>query len=115
MDPVVDADGNVGAPGLPEGVDKGVDKKTITAAWEACEDHLGGFTAEKERQDMSELIDQYVAFATCMRERGHDVEDPTAETLDQWDFKSTIDWNDPDATADYEECIGETLGEGSSK
>lgn len=111
MAPVVDADGNVGKPQFPEGSDG----KAMTGAWEACEHHLEGFTSEQERKDMSAVVDQYVAFATCMRERGHDVEDPTAETLDQWDFKSTIDWNDPDATADYEECIGETLGEGSSK
>jgi hypothetical protein len=111
MDPVVDADGNVGKPDVPEGEDG----KAMTGAWEACEHHLEGFTSEQERKDMSEVVDQYVAFATCMRERGHDVEDPTAETLDQWNFKSTIDWNDPDATADYEECICETLGEGSGK
>lgn len=111
MDPVVDADGNVGKPDFPEGSDG----KAMKGAWEACEHHLEGFTSEQDRKDMSEVVDQYVAFATCMRERGHNVEDPTAETLDQWDFKSAIDWNDPDATADYEECIGETLGEGSGK
>jgi hypothetical protein len=111
MDPVVDADGNIGKPDFPEGADK----ETTAAAWEACEHYLAGFTSEQERKDVSEIVDQYVAFATCMRERGYDVEDPTAETLDQWDFKSksTIDWNDPDAIADYEECGGETRGEGS--
>jgi hypothetical protein len=113
MDPVVDADGNVGKPDFPEGKDG----KAMTGAWEACEHHLEGFTSEQERKDMSEVVDQYVAFATCMRERGYDVDDPTAETLEQWqaDLKNAINWDDAAAVADHEECSGETLGEKSGK
>ena len=111
LDPVVDADGNVGKPEFPEGSDG----KAMTETWEACAHHLEGFTAEKERVDMSEVVDQYVAFATCMRDKGYDVQDPTAETLDQW----TADWKtnlkDPDVLADYEECSGETLESGGEK
>jgi hypothetical protein len=111
MDPVVDADGNIGKPDFPEGV------KWDEAAWEACEHHLEGFTIEKERVDMSEVVDQYVEFATCMRDKGYDIEDPTTETLDQWgtDWKNTINFDDPDAHADYEECSGETVGKGDGK
>jgi len=112
LDPVVDADGNVDKPELAEGVEW--DKETMGAAWEACEHHLEGFTFEEKRVDMSEQVDQYVALATCLREKGYDVDDPTAETLDQWgaDFKFSIDWDDPTEVADYEECSGETVGGG---
>jgi hypothetical protein len=115
LDPVVDADGNVVQPDYPEGTE--LDKETMGEAWEACEHHLEGFTAEKERVDMSEVVDQYVAFATCMRDKGYDIQDPTAETLDQWgsDWKTSINVKDPDALADYEECSGETLESGGEK
>jgi hypothetical protein len=115
MDPVVDADGNVDKPELAEGVEW--DKETMGAAWEACAEHLEGFTFEKERVDVSEQVDQLVALATCLREKGYDVDDPTAETLEQWwgDLKFSIDWEDPGASADYEECSGGAFGKGSGK
>jgi hypothetical protein len=105
----------VGKPELVEGA--GYDKDAIGAAWEACAEHLEGFTFSKERVDVSEMVDQYVTLATCLREKGYDVDDPTAETLEQWggDMKMSIDWDDPDAIADYEECSGDTIGEGSGK
>jgi hypothetical protein len=110
LDPVVDADGNVDKPEFAEGVDpKGED---VWVAWEACEHHLEGFVWEKESVDVSEQIDQLVTLATCLREKGYDVDDPTAETLEQWwgDVKFSIDWDDPEAIADYEECSGSTVG-----
>jgi Asp-tRNA(Asn)/Glu-tRNA(Gln) amidotransferase A subunit family amidase len=104
-DPVVDAEGNVGKPEFAEGVDE----KEVWAAWEACEHHLEGVSFEKERVDMSAQVDQWVAVATCLRDKGYDVDDPTAETFDQWmdDFKNAIDWDDPAWVADYEECSGD--------
>jgi hypothetical protein len=115
MDPVVDADGNVDKPELAEGAEWG---KEAGEAWEACEHHLKGFTGwGKEDADVDEQIEQldrYIALATCLREKNYDLDDPTAETLDAWmeDFKKAIDWKDPDAVADYEECSGEAVGEG---
>lgn len=112
MDPVVDADGNVGKPAFANG-DKA---KAADAAWEACAHHLEGFTAEQERKDMSQVIDQYVALATCLRGKGYDVEDPTAETLDEWELKDNINFDDPDDVADYEHCSAEAFGqEGASE
>ena len=115
LDPVVDAEGNVQKPEFAESVE--YNKETMGQAWEACEHHLEGFTWEKKRVDVSELVDQYVALATCLREKNYDVDDPTAETLDSWmgDFKKSINWDDPDAVADYQECSGETVGKGGSK
>ena len=119
MDPVVDANGNVDKPEFAEGVEW--DKEAMGQAWEACEHHLEGFTGwGKEGADVSEQVEQleqYIALATCLREKNYDLDDPTAETLDAWmgDFKKAIDWNDPAAVADYEECSGETVGKGGGK
>lgn len=104
-DPVVDADGNVQLP-EPAG-DVKWDKEA--GAWEACAEHLEGFTFEKERVDVSEQVDQMVQVATCLRDKGYDVNDPTAETIDQWmgDLKNVVNWDNPAAVADYGECSGE--------
>jgi hypothetical protein len=117
VDPVVDSDGNVGKPEFAEGVDGKGKREDLGAAYEACAEHLEGFTFEEKRVGVSEQVDQFLALATCLREKGYDVDDPTAETLDQWqaDFKFSIDWEDPAAVADYEECSGDTVGEGSEK
>jgi hypothetical protein len=115
LDPVVDSEGNVEKPEFGEGVDpKGED---VWVAWEACAEHLEGFNFEKERVDVSEQVDQFVELATCLRAKGYDVDDPTAETLDQWggDLKFSIDWEDPAAIADYQECSGGTFGKESGK
>jgi hypothetical protein len=104
-DPVVDAEGNVGKPEIVEGVDE----KEAWAAWDMCEDHLEGVTFEKERVDMSEYLDQALVTSTCLRDKGYEVDDPTAETLDQWkgSFKDVINWDDPLQVADYVECSGD--------
>ena len=104
MDPVVDTDGNVDKPALVEGAQW--DKETMGPAWDACAVHLEGFTFEKRRVDMSEVVDQYMALTTCLREKGYDVDDPTAETFGQWgtDFRVEFDWDDTKAMADYQEC-----------
>jgi hypothetical protein len=110
LDPIVDAEGNVDKPELAEGVEW---DKRAGQAWEACEHHLEGFTWEKEGVDASaqaEQLDGYIALATCLRDKNYDLDDPTAGTLAAWmgDFKKTIDWDDPAAVADYQECSGET-------
>jgi hypothetical protein len=106
-DPVVDAEGNVQKPELAEGVDP--KSEELSVAWEACALHLEGVTFEKERVDTSEYLDQALATTTCLRDRGYDVDDPTAETLGQWKegFKDVINWDDPRQVADYEECNGD--------
>jgi hypothetical protein len=103
-DPVVDSDGNVQRPELVEGV--AVSREELGAAYEVCGKHLEGLTLGRERQDVSERVDELVALATCLRDKGYDVDDPTAETLDQWgaDFRVEFDWDDPKAKAAYEAC-----------
>jgi hypothetical protein len=118
LDPVVDADGNVDKPELAEGVEW---DKRAGQAWEACEHHLEGFTGwgkeESDAREQAEQLDQYIALATCLREKNYRLDDPSAETLGAWmgDFKKAIDWKDPAAVADYEACSGETIGKGTGK
>jgi hypothetical protein len=104
VDAGVDAEGNVQRPTLAEGAQ--VSREEFEEAMEVCSKHLEGMTRGRERQDMSEQVDRLVDLATCLREKGYDVEDPTAETLEQWgkDFRVEFDWDDPEAVAAYEEC-----------
>ncbi|MFC2046544.1 hypothetical protein ACFLTC_03375 [Chloroflexota bacterium] len=115
LDPVVDSDGNVGKPELAEGVEW--NKKEWGPVWESCAEHLEGFTYEKERNDLSEQVDQWVAVAACLRDKGYDLDEPTAETLEQWlgDFKTVLNWDDPAEVADYEECTGGAVGGNTGK
>jgi hypothetical protein len=110
LDPVVDADGNVQKPEEGDGFE--ASKGKWKEAYEACGEILEGITFGKERVDMSEVVDQYVALAACLREKGFDVDDPTAETLDIWltDFKTVLNWDDPDVVEAYESCAGGSLG-----
>ena len=114
-DPVVDSEGNVQKPELAEGVDP--KKKGFWAAYEACAEHLEGMTFEKKRVDTSELVDQLFTLSSCLRDKGYDVDDPTAETLGQWKTSLTnaIDFDDPEEEADYEECSRDAGRGGSGK
>jgi len=103
-DPEVDSEGNVQRPELVEGFT--ITREELEAPYEACSHHLEGLTFGRGREDVSEQVDTFVALATCLRNKGYDVDDPTAETLDQWgaDFRVEFDWDDPKAMAAYEEC-----------
>lgn len=103
-DPVVDSDGNVQAPEVVEGVE--LTREEWAAPFEVCGHHIESLSFGRERGDVSEQVDQFVTLATCLRDKGYDVDDPTAETLDQWgaDFRVEFDWDDPDAMAAYEKC-----------
>ena len=104
MDPVVDSDGNVQPPKLAEGVE--ITRAELAAPYGACSHHLEGISFGRERRDASARLDEFVGLATCLRDKGYDLDDPTAETLNQWlvDFRVEFDWDDPDAKAAYEEC-----------
>ena len=110
VDAAVDSDGNVQRPTLAEGVE--VPREKLGEAYEVCAEHLEGLTMGREREDLSEQVDRFVALATCLREKGYEVDDPTAETLDQWgaDFRVEFDWDDPKAKAAYEECSSTDKG-----
>jgi len=101
-DPVMDAEGNIGKPEIPEGPDK----NEFGEVWEACEFYLEGFSYEKKRTDRAEELEQYLDLAACLREEGIDIGDPTAENLDTWmeNFKTNIDFGDTDSLAAFENC-----------
>ena len=105
-DPVVDSDGNVQAPELVEGFT--VTREELAAPYGVCAYHLEGLSFGRERKDVSEQVDYFVELATCLRDKGYDVDDPTAETIDQWgaDFRVEFPWDDPAAKEAYEECSG---------
>ena len=114
-DPVVDAEGNVQKLQLAEGVDP--KEKEFWAAYQTCAEHLEETTFEKKRVDTSELVDQLFAVTTCLRDKGYNVDDPTAESLGQWKTSLTnaIDFDDPEEEADYEECSRDAGAEGRGK
>ncbi|MFC2046545.1 hypothetical protein ACFLTC_03380 [Chloroflexota bacterium] len=103
-DPLVDSDGNVQFPELVEGLT--VTREELAEPYAACAHHLEGLSFGRQRGDVTERVDQLVALATCLRDKGYDVDDPTAETLDQWgaDFRVEFDWDDPAAKEAYQEC-----------
>jgi len=106
---------NVQKPELAEGFE--ASKEKWAAADAACGELIERVTFGKKRVDMSETVDQWVALATCLREEGLDVDDPTAETLEIWltDFKTAIDWDDPDIVQAYESCTGTSQGGNGGK
>lgn len=82
-DPIIGADGEVefnfrpGAGGADEEFG-GADRETMQAAFTACGDLLEGlsFGPGGGDFDITEIEDQLVAFAACMREQGIDMDDP---------------------------------------
>ncbi len=111
MDPVMDSEGNVQKPGLAEGFT--ITREKLKAPYQECSKHLEGVTFGQEREDVSDLVDQKIALTDCLRDKGFDLDDPTAETLSQWriDFRMEYDWDDPAAKQAYEECTAAGLGD----
>lgn len=133
QDPIVGEDGNVtfgfggppadGEAGRPFG---GVDRDTVQAAFQACGENLQGFAIGPGGGDFdpSEIQDQMLAFAQCLRDNGIDVDDPdftnfgpqVNEDDGQDDdggptfnspFGPNFDPTDPDVQAAIEACRGD--------
>lgn len=103
----------------------GVDPDTARAAFDACGEHLEGlaFGPGGTNFDPSEIQDQLVEFAACLRDEGIDVDDPDFsnfgppaddETGDDEEgavfvspFGPNFDPTDPDVQAAIEACSGE--------
>lgn len=75
-DPELDADGNfrLNLRGLADAVE--VDREVVRIARDACSEYLEGVTQQFQDFDRSEIEDQLLAFAVCMRDNGYDVPDP---------------------------------------
>ena len=117
-DPTVDADGNV-LPGSPtdlpepeEGenvqIGPGALGEDLQAAFEECGDLLGGTAFGFTPEDQTELQDQQLALAQCLRDQGLDVADPDLSNPPgggpQQGGPFGIDFQDPEVQAAMEQC-----------
>lgn len=76
-DPTMDAAGNLrlARPDTAPG-DPGFDRETFRAAREACAEHLQDVTLGFRGEDRTEIEDQLLEFAACVRDNGYDMPDP---------------------------------------
>lgn len=117
-DPTVDADGNV-LPGRPTDLpdpedggqaqaDPGQLGEDLRAAFEECGDLLDGTAFGFTPEDQTELQDQLLALAQCLRDQGLDVADPDlsnpASGGPQAGRPFGIDFQDPEVQAAMEQC-----------
>lgn len=118
-DPVVNADGSVdfGANGGQVGAE---DRDVLQAAFEECGDLIEGLSIAPGDGDfdVTEIEDQLVAFAACMRDEGIDMDDPDLSNFGpggggQGDGAAgggpfgDLDLDDPGVQAAFEACQGE--------
>ncbi len=126
QDPSFGADGSIqfgfGGPEEGDGPFGGVPRETVQAAFQACDEHLGSLALGPGGGDFdpSEIQDNLVEFAACLREQGLDVDDPDFSSLgpgaaDQTEgedggpvfvspFGSNFDPTDPEVQAAIEAC-----------
>jgi hypothetical protein len=78
-DPDIGADGSVAFGFRDLGGD--VDRETVRAAFEACQEHLGGISFGPGSVDRSDIEDTLYQFAVCMRDNGYDMPDPDFSRL----------------------------------
>lgn len=75
-DPTVDSDGNLQLRRPANSQDEGFDFDTARAALAECEYLLDGVNLGFRGADATELEDDLLAWASCMRDNGYDVDDP---------------------------------------
>jgi hypothetical protein len=80
-DPEIGADGSVNFRLGEASQASEVDRETMRAAFEACQDTLGGLSFGPGSDDRSEIEDQMYDFAVCMRDNGYDMPDPDFSSL----------------------------------
>ncbi len=112
-DPNFNADGSLefGFRGQAQNGD--IDQDTIRAAFQACQSHLEGLAFGPGSIDRSEIEDNLVEFAACMRKNGYDIPDPDFSSFGQGQgqggggggpFGGDIDPNDPSFQSALEAC-----------
>ena len=75
-DPEVDSEGNVQLGIRQAAQTAGLDREQLQAGFEVCGELIEGFTQGFQRPDQTEIEDQLLAFAQCLRDQGLDVDDP---------------------------------------
>ena len=111
-------EGGPAGEGAEEGPISSAELDQMMAANEACQHFLEGVVQEFEMPDMSEMQDQMLAFAQCMREHGVDMPDPEfsedgAFTIVGGPGDTGMDPGDPTFRAANEACNEIFGGEGS--
>ena len=94
--------------------DAEVDRDTMRAAFEACQDHLEGLAFGPGAFDRAEIEDTLLEFAVCMREHGVDMPDPDFSNFGPGSggegggeggiFGGAIDLDDPGVEEALEAC-----------
>ena len=115
-DPTVDDEGNLQF-GSRGGFGAGeIDRETMIAARDACSEFLEDATLGFGRPDDSEIQDQLLAFADCMRDHGIEMNDPDlsgfgpggdGEPGQGGGPLGEIDFSDPDVQDALEACQGD--------
>ena len=119
-DPTVDADGNVipgrptelpepemGEDGEPGDVEAGEASEEVRAAFEECGDLLEGTAFGFTPEDQTELQDQLLQLAQCLRDQGLEVADPDLSNPGDGPGEEGpfgIDFQDPEVQAAMEQC-----------
>jgi hypothetical protein len=112
-DPDIGADGSVEFRLGGATQDSQVDRETMRAAFEACQDTLGGLAFGPGSEDRSEIEDTLYEFAVCMRDNGYDMPDPDFSSLLRGEgegeggggpFGEGFDPDDPTFTSAMESC-----------
>lgn len=114
-DPIVDADGTVEFGFVVEGEVGDGDRDAMRTAMEACREHLEGISLGRGDGgfDETEIQDQLVEFAACMREQGIDMDDPDLSSFGTGGEPGAggpfgdLDFQDADVQAAMEICQGE--------
>jgi hypothetical protein len=109
-DPEVNADGNVDLRSLfRQAGEAQIDREAFQAGLDACEAEVAAVTIGFTRDfDLTEIQDQLIIFAQCMRDNGYDMDDPDLSNFGQPGGGGgpfgDIDPGDPDFIAANEAC-----------
>jgi hypothetical protein len=106
-DPTVDVDGILQPPRARDL--QNVDRDVARAAFEACSDLLAEVTFGLASQDLTEIQDNFLEFAVCMRENGYDMPDPDFSNFGQPRqggrvFGGDLDRDDPAFQSAFAAC-----------
>ncbi len=80
-DPDISADGSVEFRFRGQAQASSVDRETMRAAFEACQEHIEGLAFGPGSVDRTEVEDTLYEFASCMRDNGIDMPDPDVTNL----------------------------------
>ena len=110
-DPTVDPDGNVSL-GTP--MDMITDHGALMAAYEACNDFIGGRALGHGGEDRTAVHDRLVEFAKCVRENGYyQLPDPDFSGAGSEIFPG-LDMNDPTYLAAEQACRSVLVDDGNN-